>query len=319
MFCSVLSPFMDSHCRKLTKHTSAFLPIPMIPQHVPSPGRFRLTFVLLLLASVLEERLFYGVLALMTAPAPSLDDACEPFMGSLLDALYRVPDPRGDKGLRHPLGALLGLLVLSCLMGGNTVKEATILGRLERPLRERLGFTHKTSPSQSTYTRLFKQLPLSALQGALCSWLAALAQARSRGAALSASVDGKAVRGGRAHALNVFVQEYWLLLDQMEVLQGKESEMAVFRQKMEAFLARHPFLKILTFDAVFCERTTMEMLTRNNRLGIFQVKENQPETLDRLLRWFHGSLPKARPDLREVEKKRGLRRHTRGVGAQGAR
>jgi len=72
---------------------------------------------------------------------------------------------------------------------------------------------------------------------------------------------------------------------------------------------------MLTFDAIFCERRTMEMLSRHNRMGLFQVKDNQPEGLARIEHLFSPLLGGG-PDTRGVGKIRGPHRHPWAVGAQ---
>lgn len=256
----------------------------------------------------------------MTSPVPDSHDLTLCLSRSLFDILDEVSDPRHKKGQRHSLQALLSLLVLSFVTGGETVKDAVLLGRTRPHLRPALGFSHRLCPSQSTYTRLFHVLPVETLRQVIARWLSSIAELRRHGVRpIAAAVDGKAIRGGGAHALNIFAHDLWQLLDQFEVEGIKDNEMTVFRCAMEDFLARYPFVKILTFDAIFCEQKTMEALTKNNRLGIFSVKENQPETFDRLWRWFHATLPKGAPDYREAEKKRGLHRDARTVGTPRSR
>lgn len=254
----------------------------------------------------------------MTAPAPvsprqspaHVDPLC------LLDVFDSIPDPRCSSGRRHSLGALLGLLMVSFMTGKQTVKDAVLFGRLHPSLRELLGFTHPKCPSQSTYTRLFHVLPVESLRGAVSGWLAYLAEQRChRSRPMTAAVDGKAVRGAPGiHALNIFAHDYWMLLDQYEVAKSKENELTVFRERLEEFLARYPFVRILTMDAAFCEAKTMEALTSNNRLGIFQVKENQKTACFELERFFRRMLFEGSPDYREAEKKWGLHRDARAVG-----
>lgn len=247
---------------------------------------------------------------------PSLAQATEHAQRSLLDVLAGVHDPRNPSGRRHSIGALLGLLMAGLLGGATTVKGAVLLGRHRRALRAQLGFTHQTCPSQSTYTRLFKALPVASLRAALEDWLHELVEQwgerRRRG--LAVAVDGKALRGAGQHTLNAFVHELWVLLDSHPV-DEKENEMSAFRARLDEFCERHPFVRILTFDAAFCERATMEALSRHNRLGIFAVKDNQPEATRRLERWFATVINRP-PDHREVEKKRGLHRHPRAVGGR---
>lgn len=264
-----------------------------------------------------------GVAPLSSAVAPAAED----WAGrSLLDALSKVPDPRSRHGLRHPLSSLLGLLAMGFLCGQNTVKHIVIFGRERVGLRRWLGFTHAKCPSQSTYTRLFKVLPIESVRGVLAPWLEAVACQRMRRAA--GTVDGKALRGTGQHIVNVFVQDFWCLLDMFEVGQ-KQNELSAFQAQLHEMLGKYPFLKLLTFDAMFAQHTVVETLTANNRLGIFQIKENQEETFRRLERWF-AALPADSCQAQETEKKRGLHcdphavvrpgpgRHSRPVAARAA-
>ena len=216
------------------------------------------------------------------------------------------------------MGALLALLVVAFCAGAETVKDAVLFGRARKWLRKELGFTHVKCPSQSTYTRLFKALPMEDVRAALSAWLVSLARLHSerRRQGLCATVDGKALRGAGVHTLNVFVHDLWTLLDQYEV-DVKANEMSAFRGRVEEFVRRYPFVRMMTFDAIFCEQKTMEILTRHNRMGIFQVKENQPEGLHRIERLFSPLLAGS-PDAESVGKKWGLHRDAKAVG-EGAR
>ena len=221
---------------------------------------------------------------------------------SLLEIVSLIDDPRSRHGRRHEIGSLLGLLIVGLLCGANTVKGCVVFARHRRPLRKRLGFTHKICPSQSTYTRLFKALPVAALREALGQWLSALAALRAERSkrGLVASVDGKALRGTGQHVLNIFIQDWWHLLDMREVAQ-KKNELSALNETLDEMLEKYPFLAIFTFDAMFAQHTVVEKLTRNNRMGIFQIKDNQAETHRRLQRWF-AKLPRDKFQTRSVEK-----------------
>jgi hypothetical protein len=218
---------------------------------------------------------------------------------SLLDACVAIPDPRGFKGRRHSLPALLALLVAGFAGGCNTMTAIVAFGREHPELRARLGFTHEKSPSQSTYSRLFEKLDVAALREVIVGWLASAARARK---GCAASVDGKALRATGDHFLHVFLQDYWLLVDLFEVGE-KNNEHSAFERELDGLLQRYPWLSLLTFDAMFCQHKIAEKLIGNGKKAIFQVKENQPETLRRLERFF-SPLPKEKPDHRSVEKKK---------------
>lgn len=183
-------------------------------------------------------------------------------------------------------------------------------GRANPSLRRSLGFTHAKSPSQSTYCRLFDKLEIGELRTALLDWFEA---AVSGCEGTVASVDGKVMRGTGDYYLHVFLQDYWHLVDLYEV-SSKHNEHSAFETHLEALLARHPWITIFTFDAIFCQHTIAEKLVGNGKKAIFQVKENQPETLKRLRRFF-SPLPKDKPDHRSEEKKKQVHLTARPVAA----
>ncbi len=220
---------------------------------------------------------------------------------SLFEVLDSLPDPRSRHGRRHRLGSLLSQLIVALCCGANHVKDAVIFGRERKGLRKRLGFTHRLAPSQSTYTRLFQRLDLDALQGALARWLHGLVArwADRRTKPVAVAVDGKALRGSQHHLLHMFVQDFWLLLDLREVGE-KQNELSTFQQRLQHVLQTYPFISLLTFDALFAQHKIAQTLTAAGRRGLFQIKDNQHQTLFRLERWFHA-LPKAKPDFETTE------------------
>ena len=70
----------------------------------------------------------------------------------LMDILAEVPDPRKAKGKRHPLVAILALVVAT-LSGAKCYAAIAEYGRSHDQLRESLGFTHSKetlAPPRST-------------------------------------------------------------------------------------------------------------------------------------------------------------------------
>jgi hypothetical protein len=223
--------------------------------------------------------------------------------GSLLQVLTAMDDPRGLQGRRHCLPALMGLLIVALVCGCNTMCSVVEFGRNRRGLRRRLGFTHPKSPSQSTYNRLFEKLTISALQKAFGQWLSDLARLRAQSRPQTiASVDGKTLRGSGRHVLHAFAQDVWLLLDLWEVGE-KQNELSGFESHLDQMLAKYPCLSLLTFDALFTQHTVARRLTQNGKKAIFQVKDNQKETLRSLTRFFH-SVTQLPPDHQTRTKKK---------------
>src|SRR5215204_686297 len=92
---------------------------------------------------------------------------------SLLEALAQVPDPRGRKGQRHPLSAILGLAVVAMLTGCKSYSAIAQFGREKGfALAHALGFRRGKTPTKSTYSTLFRRLDVTAFEAVLARWTA---------------------------------------------------------------------------------------------------------------------------------------------------
>ena len=65
----------------------------------------------------------------------------------LLDMLAEVSDPRKKKGLRHPLKAMLGVLVVGLLCGHKGYTCIATWLRRQPTLAKALGFKHRKTPA----------------------------------------------------------------------------------------------------------------------------------------------------------------------------
>ena len=74
----------------------------------------------------------------------------------LLDRLAEIVDPRNEKGKRHPLNSILGLIIIGFLTGhkGYTPTAAWALSQPE--LTQALRFTHEKSPCSATMCNVLK-------------------------------------------------------------------------------------------------------------------------------------------------------------------
>jgi len=129
--------------------------------------------------------------------------------GSIRDCFEGLPEPRDPHGLRHPLPAVLTLVVLAMLHG--KTKLVTITAWIAHADQERLelaGCRHRgrdgqlTAPSPKTVTRCLALAGAKALAGAVNRYLAAGIPAAppaypAAGPALQPQVacDGKMIRG----------------------------------------------------------------------------------------------------------------------------
>ena len=69
----------------------------------------------------------------------------------LLDRLAEIKDPRNEKGRRHPLNSILGLVLIGLMSGHKGYTSTATWARSQPDLVQALGFTHKTSPCPQRY------------------------------------------------------------------------------------------------------------------------------------------------------------------------
>lgn len=111
---------------------------------------------------------------------------------SLLQAFAQIPDPRAARGRRHPLAAILTLVVAAMLADARSLYAIAQWGRLQSAETVRaLGFTRAKTPTVSTLHEVFKLLDVAAFETALATWAQAAVAPGSQAIAL----DGKALRG----------------------------------------------------------------------------------------------------------------------------
>lgn len=201
---------------------------------------------------------------------------------SLAAAFATMPDPRRAASVVYPLAAVLALAVAALLANHRSVLAIAEWGTRQDPaLRTALGFPTDRTPCQSTLQRLFRQLDGDALAATLTAYVAPSAApgADRQGVA----IDGKAQRGrlrfpaggGPVHALSAFCHESGLVLAQEPI--------AAAGDKAEAELSVAPALlqridwraRVLTGDALFCQRTICRQVGNAGGDYLLLVKENQ--------------------------------------------
>jgi predicted transposase YbfD/YdcC len=212
---------------------------------------------------------------------------------ALLAIFATVPDPRRRQGLRFALSAILTLAVAAILSNHLSVLAMAEWGTSQRPdLLHALGFPDGVTPHQSTLQRLFRKLHPDTLSAALTSHFAlapATTVERPRGSQ-GVAIDGKAQRGRLAfastgcpvHALSAFLHEHGIVLahepiDTNEQTDKAEAELTV----APALIARVDWGgRVLTGDALFCQRTLCQQVLDAGGDYLLIVKENQPTLLE---------------------------------------
>lgn len=121
-------------------------------------------------------------------------------VSSLLEMLASITDPRDPRGVRHPLGAVLGIAVMATLAGAANYRElgsvaSDLPQRLLRLLGARWDRARRalSAPSGATLRRVLTRLDADELDAAVGGWLREHAVCDAEGWAIA--VDGKALHG----------------------------------------------------------------------------------------------------------------------------
>jgi predicted transposase YbfD/YdcC len=236
-------------------------------------------------------------------------------VGSLVEALAAVPDPRKRRGVRHPCAGLVALAFLGCLC---RLSELAALQRWAkrhwRLLAEPLGFDRPAPPHATTISRVLARCCGAQLELAFTNWLLATLLELPLEAA---AVDGKTSKqahdaaGDPLHTLNVFVHDLKVCLGQWTVGDGKETEPEVLKAHLKELFDRYPGLSLLTGDALFCQRPLAALIIDAARHYLLAVKDNQPDMMEALHTTF-DAVDEAAPHAKTVEK-RGAHIETRKI------
>lgn len=229
----------------------------------------------------------------------------------LLQFLAQIPDPRSRHGRQHPLSAVLALACVAILCGA---RSYAAIGQWAHDhdiaLMHRLGFTRRP-PTAGGIRKVLMAIDASALQAALTRWAEALLgrSPTTDGALPEAfAVDGKTARGSfdglekAVHLLSLVAHESGLTVAQAEVPRGgtdKTNEHKTALRLLEGIVLEG---RLITGDAIFCQRDLSEQILKAGGDYLWAVKENQPTLLDEIRAAFAPSAegafsPSAAADL----------------------
>ncbi len=195
---------------------------------------------------------------------------------SLWEAFAEVPDPRERSGQRHPLQAVLTLTAVAMLSGCRSLFAIAQFGRDRgSEFARELGFTRDQTPCCSTLHYLFVALDRRSFEDAIRKWLAG--QQECGWTAIS--IDGKTLRGTQGHEiagvhlLAAYAHEARLVLEQVPVKAHTNEHKAALE-----LLNLIPLKgKVVTGDAMFCQRDLSMKISKKGGDWIWPVKDNQPE------------------------------------------
>ena len=221
-------------------------------------------------------------------PATPVNDIPTPFTvtpGFLLGAFATVPDPRRRQGTRYHLAAILALALVAILSNHVSILGIAQWGAEAAPaLRHALGFPPGTTPRQSTLQRLFAKLDPDGLIGVLSGACERIVPVPATRGSQGVALDGKAQRGRRAadptagvvHALSAFCHDYGIVLSQAPIEHAPTKAEAELTVAPEVIASLDWHQRVLTGDALFCQRALCQQVVDAGGDYLLLVKENQP-------------------------------------------
>ena len=200
----------------------------------------------------------------------------------LLACWSQVPDPRGRKGRRHSLAAML-TAVVSALLCGNRGYSAIAewLHDLPVDVWHWMGYTRKP-PRQDCFRDLLIKLDPDALEAALARWIGEVLQVELTEDDLAAvSIDGKTLCGTlrphqrAVHLLAAVDHRTGCVLSQCRV-DEKTNEHKAALELLKTIVLQG---RVIVGDAMFCQRDLCERIVEDGGDYFLPVKENQPGLL----------------------------------------
>lgn len=227
----------------------------------------------------------------------------------LMAAFATVADPRRRQGTRYPLAAILALAVVAILANHLSVSAIAQWGAEQKPTRQRaLGFRTGATPHQSTLQRLFAKLDPDRLGSVLGRACAVRVPPPSTRGSQGVAVDGKAQRGrlaadpaaGVVHALTAFCHDHQIVLSQAPITTTAAKAEAELTVVPEVIASLDWHGRVLTGDALYCQRAVCQQVLDRGGDYLILVKENQPTLFNNIRLLFEPPDPTPLDDRREA-------------------
>ena len=194
----------------------------------------------------------------------------------LLRALSEVRDPRIDRTKLHPLFNVLVMALCGAITGVSGWDDLAFFAKVRREwFAQMLDMPHGT-PSADTFRRVFEALDPRELEGALRTWVAAVANS-FEGEVIA--IDGKSLKGAidRAgattplHLLHVWATEQQLLLGQ-RLVAGAPGETAGILELLRQLRIEG---SVVTTDANGCTKNVTAAIREARADYLLALKGNR--------------------------------------------
>ena len=218
--------------------------------------------------------------------------------GSLLEYLQQIPDPRGRQGRRHDFAAMLATFVCAFLQGARGFSAiAQWINSQEVRFWHELGYTRRP-PKLGAFRKLLIRLPAQHLEQAIRHWVTSCLGEPSEVATLQPlAMDGKTLCGTlqphqrTLHLLSVLDQKTGCTLNQVPVDDHTNEFKTVGKLLRDLVLNG----RVVTGDAMFCQREVCQQVLAQGGHYLFVVKDNQPTLKEAIAAEFKADFSPGKP------------------------
>jgi predicted transposase YbfD/YdcC len=198
---------------------------------------------------------------------------------TLVEALAGVPDPRKARGKRYPWSLLLSLVSAAVASGNDNGRAiGQWVGEHQDELARELEREGHALPSESTLRRAVQVIDVAELEGRLQGFTGGCRAPKPGAAWEGVALDGKEVRGARAHGrvvhLLAAVRHDGVVLAETAV-RSKSNEITAAPSLLRGLDLRG---KVVTADALLAQRGLARQIRQQGGHYLMAIKEDQPET-----------------------------------------
>ena len=205
------------------------------------------------------------------------------------EKLEKIEDPRHQGYVKYKLADILIIIMCGVLCGLDTLEDLVIYAKSKKDfLKEVLGI--EGIPSKATFGRILSIVDGTQIGKAILDVL----HSRFGTEGEVIAVDGKAIcstaKPGKSHRalqiLSAYVTDSGITLAQ-EAIDKKTNEIPVFQEMLTYLDVKG---KVVTADAMHCQRETCHKIIHKKGDYLFGLKENQPSLLEDVRLFFEDDI-----------------------------
>jgi len=195
-------------------------------------------------------------------------------MGTLMEHLAEVPEPRTGHYIAHPLTEILVIAVCAIFAGAESFVEVVEWAEVKEAWLRRFLPLKNGMPSHDTVNRVFRLLDPQQFEEAFRSWT--LGQL---GSFQQVAIDGKCLRGSArgqhnpVHMVSAFATELGLALGQEKVA-DKSNEITAIPALLASLDVKGC---LVSLDAMGCQKEVAKSIVEGEADYLLAVKQNQPK------------------------------------------